>query len=434
MSAKALEHGINAFVEQIDRPVASFFNSCVHCGMCADACLFYTETGDPKYTPIHKLEPMRKVWKQKFTFWGKLMYKLGLSKPVTEAELEEWEPLVYDSCTLCGRCSLVCPVGNDITYMIRKAREGMVAAGHAPDGLKGATIRAVEIGSPMGVTWKTVQAQIKHTQEDTGLQIPVDQKGADYMVIMSSMEIVNFPEYLGSLARIFKEAGISWTICSDATEATNSGIQIGSSDIAAQLVQRIVDGAEKLGVKYVISPECGHAYTAIRWEGPNLIGRPYPFEVIHILELLDQLREQGRLRTEGTETARMSFHDPCQLVRRGGLVEQPRQLLKMVASNYVDMPDPGIWNWCCGGGGGVSANDRADALQLRVFSRKKSQLDTARVETLVTCCANCRIVLEDGLEHYQMAIPVVGLTETLAKHLVTTPQETAKTDTEQGEG
>ncbi|MEJ2392951.1 MAG: (Fe-S)-binding protein [Gammaproteobacteria bacterium] len=434
MSAKALEHGINAFVEQIDRPVASFFNSCVHCGMCADACLFYTETGDPKYTPIHKLEPMRKVWKQKFTFWGKLMYKLGLSKPVTEAELEEWEPLVYDSCTLCGRCSLVCPVGNDITYMIRKAREGMVAAGHAPDGLKGATIRAVEIGSPMGVTWKTVQAQIKHTQEDTGLQIPVDQKGADYMVIMSSMEIVNFPEYLGSLARIFKEAGVSWTICSDATEATNSGIQIGSSDIAAQLVQRIVDGAEKLGVKYVISPECGHAYTAIRWEGPNLIGRPYPFEVIHILELLDQLREQGRLRTEGTETARMSFHDPCQLVRRGGLVEQPRRLLKMVASNYVDMPDPGIWNWCCGGGGGVSANDRADALQLRVFSRKKSQLDTARVETLVTCCANCRIVLEDGLEHYQMAIPVVGLTETLAKHLVTTPQETAKTDTEQGEG
>ncbi|MEJ2450833.1 MAG: (Fe-S)-binding protein [Gammaproteobacteria bacterium] len=434
MSAKALEHGINAFVEQIDRPVASFFNSCVHCGMCADACLFYTETGDPKYTPIHKLEPMRKVWKQKFTFWGKLMYKLGLSKPVTEAELVEWEPLIYDSCTLCGRCSLVCPVGNDITYMIRKAREGMVAAGHAPDGLKGATIRAVEIGSPMGVTWKTVQAQIKHTQEDTGLQIPVDQKGADYMVIMSSMEIVNFPEYLGSLARIFKEAGISWTICSDATEATNSGIQIGSSDIAAQLVQRIVDGAEKLGVKYVISPECGHAYTAIRWEGPNLIGRPYPFEVIHILELLDQLREQGRLRTEGTETARMSFHDPCQLVRRGGLVEQPRRLLKMVASNYVDMPDPGIWNWCCGGGGGVSANDRADALQLRVFSRKKSQLDTARVETLVTCCANCRIVLEDGLEHYQMAIPVVGLTETLAKHLVTTPQETAKTDTEQGEG
>jgi len=415
----ALENGINAFVEQIDTPTASFFNSCVHCGMCADACLFYTETGDPKYTPIHKLEPMRRVWKQNFTFWGKLTGLLGLSKPVTDAELEEWEPLIYDSCTLCGRCSMVCPVGNDITYMIRKAREGMVAAGHAPPGLKGATVRAVEIGSPMGVTWKTVEAQIKHTEKDTGLSIPVDKQGAEYMVLMSGMEVVNYPEYLGSLARIFDQADVNWTLCSDAIEATNSGIQIGSSDIAAQLVQRIVDGAEKLKVKTVISPECGHAYTAIRWEGPNLVGRAYPFKVLHILEVLDELREQGRLPLEGKETTKMTFHDPCQLVRRGGIIEEPRRLLKEIAGNFVDMPDPGVWNWCCGGGGGVSANERADELRLKVFSKKKSQLDAVGVETLVTSCSNCRIMLEDGVEAYNMELNIVGMAETIAAHLPT---------------
>ena len=423
-----LANGINAFIEQIDTPTASFFNSCVHCGMCADACLFYTETGDPKYTPIHKLEPMRRVWKQNFTFWGKLTGLLGLSKPVTDAELEEWEPLIYDSCTLCGRCSMVCPVGNDITYMIRKAREGMVAAGHAPPGLKGATVRAVEIGSPMGVTWKTVEAQIRHTEKDTGLTIPVDKQGAEYMVLMSSMEVVNYPEYLGSLARIFDQAGVDWTLCSDAIEATNSGIQIGSSDIAAQLVQRIVDGAEKLKVKTVISPECGHAYTAIRWEGPNLIGRAYPFKVLHILEVLDELREQGRLPLEGMETAKMTFHDPCQLVRRGGIIEEPRRLLKQIAGNFVDMPDPGVWNWCCGGGGGVSANERADELRLKVFSKKKSQLDAVGVETLVTSCSNCRIMLEDGVDAYNMELNIVGMAETLAAHL---PTKTKTTGTEE---
>ncbi|MCG6977011.1 MAG: (Fe-S)-binding protein [Acidiferrobacterales bacterium] len=424
----SLENGINAFVEQIDTPIASFFNSCVHCGMCADACLFYTETGDPKYTPIHKLEPMRRVWKRNFTFWGKLAAMLGLSKPVTDAELEEWEPLIYDSCTLCGRCSMVCPVGNDITYMIRKAREGMVAAGHAPDGLKGATVRAVEIGSPMGVTWKTVQAQIKHAEQDTGLTIPVDVENAEYMVLMSSMEVVNFPEYMGAIARIFDQAGVSWTLCSDAIEATNSGIQIGSSDIAAQLVQRIVDGAEKLKVKTVISPECGHAYTAIRWEGANLIGRPYSFKVLHILEVLDELREQGRLQTEGMETAKLTFHDPCQLVRRGGVVEEPRRLLNMVASNFVEMPDAGVWNWCCGGGGGVSANERADELRLKVFSRKKAQLDAVGVETLVTACSNCRIMLEDGAEANNMDLQIVGMAETIAAHL---PTKTSTTATEE---
>ncbi len=418
MSGATLQRGLNAFREQMDAPTAAFFSSCVNCGLCAEACLFYTETGDPKYTPINKLEPMRRVWEQEFTLWGKLKAALGLVKPVTNALLEEWEPLVYDACSLCGRCSMVCPVGNDIAFMIRKAREGFVAAGYAPEGMKGASRRAIKIGSPMGVKYPALAAQIKHIEADTGLTIPVDVEGADYMALLSSMEIMNFPEYIQALARIFKQADLSWTISSEAFEATNSGIQIGSSDIAKELVGRVVKAAEKLKVKHVISPECGHAYLAIRWEGPNLIGRPFPFRVVHILELLDQLRASGRLKTEGFEESRLTFHDPCQIVRRGGVLDEPRNLLKQISTNFVEMSDHREMNWCCGGGGGVSANERADELRLKVFARKKSQLDELKVETLVTACANCRLMLEDGLEEYRMELPVVGLTEMLAEHLV----------------
>ncbi len=418
MSGASLERGLNAFREQMNAPVASFFSSCVNCGMCAEACLFYTETGDPRYTPINKLEPFRRVWEQEYTLFGKIKSMLGLTEPVTDELLAEWEELIYDGCTLCGRCSMVCPVGNDISYMIRRAREGFVAAGYAPDGIKSASRRAITIGSPMGVKYPALQAQIKHVEADTGLEIPVDREGADYMALLSSMEIMNFPEYLEALARIFKQAGVSWTISSDAFEATNSGIQIGSSDIARELVSRVVSAAEKLKVKYVISPECGHAYTAIRWEGPNLIGRPYNFKVVHILELLDELRASGRLRTEGMEDARLTFHDPCQIVRKGGVLEPPRNLLRMVASEFVDMQDHREMNWCCGGGGGVSAIERAEELRLKVFKRKTSQLEDLKVDTLVTACANCRLVMEEGLEAYKLEIPIVGLTEMIAEHLV----------------
>ncbi|MEJ2762271.1 MAG: (Fe-S)-binding protein [Gammaproteobacteria bacterium] len=381
MSA-SLERGIHAFKEAIDGPVASFFSSCVHCGLCAHACLFYTETGDPKYTPIHKLEPLRRVWKQEYTFWGRYARAFGLSKPVTDEELGEWETLVYDSCTMCGRCSMVCPVGNDIAYMIRRTREGMAAAGHAPEGLIGASRRAVTIGSPMGVKLPALEAQIRHLEQEAGLTIPVDLEGADYMCLLSSMEIMNFPEYIGAIARIFKQANVSWTISA------------------------------------VISPECGHAYMAIRWEGPNLIGKPFSFQVMHIMEVLDQLREEGRLKTTGKEKQRLTYHDPCQIARRGGVLEQPRNLLNIVAEDFVEMPEAGKMNWCCGAGGGVSANERADELRLRVFNRKKSQLDAVRAEGLVTACSNCRIYLEEGLEEYHMDIPVTGLTETIAEHLV----------------
>lgn len=413
-----LQRGVEVLKEVIDAPIASYFNSCVHCGLCAEACLFYTETDDPKYTPIHKLEPLRRVYRQEYTLLGRLGKMLGLCKPVTDEMLEEWKPLVYDSCTLCGRCSLVCPVGNDLVYMVRRLREGMALAGHAPDGLVGASTRAVEIGSPMGVKLPAVQAQMKHVQAETGIEIPLDRVGAEYMVLMSSMEIINFPEYLSAIARIMKQAGKSWTLCSTAFEATNSGIQIGVSDIAKVLVQRIVDGAEKLKVKTVISPECGHAYTALRWEGPNLVGRPYTFEVLHILEVLDGFHQQGLLKTQGFEEAKLTFHDPCQLVRRGGVMEQPRTLLKLVAKDFVEMDDAGKMNWCCGGGGGVSAIEEAEPLRLQAFKVKKAQLEATGAKTLVTACANCRIVLEEGLEHYQMHIPVVGLTETIADHLV----------------
>lgn len=428
-----MERGLDALKEQIDAPIAAYFTSCVHCGLCAEACLFFTETRDPKYTPIRKLEPMRRVWKQEYTFWGKLGRTLGLSKPVTDAELGEWETLVYDSCTLCGRCSMVCPVGNDITYMIRKMREGMAAAGHAPEGLVDATRRAISTGSPMGVKLRALQAQIRHVEEDTGLTIPLDQPGADYMALLSSMEIMNFPEYIGSLAQIFEQADVSWTISTQAFEATNSGIQLGVSDIAAELVGRVAAAAEKLNVKAVISPECGHAYTALRWEGPNLIGRPYAFEVIHITELLDRLRKEGRLRTQGFENARLTYHDPCQIARRGGVMQEPRNLLESVASEFVEMEDAGSMNWCCGGGGGVSSNDRAEPLRLRAFKRKKAQLDALGVETLVTSCSNCRIVLEEGLEENAMPIPVVGLTELVAQYLAKdeAPSEAGR---EQGAG
>ena len=416
MSA-SLERGMRVFREVLDAPIASFFSSCVHCGLCAEACLFYTETGDPKYTPIHKLEPLRRVWQQEYTALGRLKKLVGLASAITDEELAAWAPLVYDSCTMCGRCVMVCPVGNDITYMIRKMREGMAAAGHAPEGLITATTRAVTSGSPAGVKWVTVQAQIKRMEKQFGLQIPVDQEGAHYLVLMSSWEILNFPEYLGAVGRIFKQAGMSWTLASDAYEATNSGIQIGVSDLAKVLVQRIVDAAGRLKVKCVISPECGHAFTAIRWEGPNLVGKPFAFEVKHILEVLDDLRRAGKLKLKGTIDAPLTYHDPCQISRRGGVYEQPRAFLKELAPNFREMNDTGTMNWCCGGGGGVGANERAEPLRIKVFSKKKAQIEELGVKTLVTACANCRVIMEEALEHYHMDIEMLGLTELVADHL-----------------
>jgi Fe-S oxidoreductase len=414
-----LERGLEAMRGQMDTRVMSYFSSCVNCGICAEACLFCTETEDPRYTPIYKAEPLRKLWRREYTFWGKLGSKLGLLRPMTEADLADWEELVYDGCTMCSRCSMVCPVGVDMAYMIRKVKEGLSAAGFSPKDLVEAGKRAVEIGSPMGVTLTTLKATIRVQEKESGLPVPLDQEGADYLLLLSSGEIAGFPEFIGSLARIFKATGVSWTISSDYFEATNTGVQLGNAKMAATLVERVVAAAEKLKVKNVISPECGHAYSTIRWDAPNFIGRPLPFKVVHIMELLDELRRDGRLKTEAVTDERISYHDPCNAGRRGGVLNQPRSLLNMVAPDFVELPETGAMNWCCGGGGGVSSNERANELRLRVFSAKKRQLDAVKVEGLVTACSNCRHMLEDGLEENGMEdIELLGITELIADHLV----------------
>jgi Fe-S oxidoreductase len=409
----------DSFLNSMDASIVSYLEACVHCGQCAEACPFYQATGDPKYTPTYKLFPLVQVYKRHKAPFSGLMRLLGLAPPeLTEQDLENWSPLVYDACTLCARCTIVCPMGIDIATGVRRVREGFAAAGMVPDGLVGAAERALETGSPLGIKPVTLEKIVQEQADEVGIPIELNKKGVDYLVILSAMEVLNFYEVIGALAKIFKRAGVSWTISTDAYEATNVGIQMGDLDVARQLVGRIVDAAESLGVKYVISPECGHAYSALKWEGPNLIGRSYDFEVVHILELLDRLVQEGRLTTTGRDSRRVTYHDPCQIVRRGGIVEEPRKLLHGVAANFVEMREHGKYNICCGGGGGVSSNPRAEQLRLKSFASKKQQIDAlGDIEALVTSCANCRNVLEEAIDEYEMELPVIGLTELIADYL-----------------
>ncbi len=410
---------INSFLEQIDGEVASFFDACVKCGECAEACQFYLTSKDPKFTPTYKLRPMERTYKRDKAPFSSLKKMLGLApSKVTEEELKEWEPLVYDACNMCGRCTLVCPMGIDIAGTIRKMREGYAAADIVPDGLKSAAEFVKKTTSPMGVTIKALKAQIKHQEDATGIKIEVDKKGADYTAIFSSMEIMGYPEVLGAYAKLFKKAGLTWTISSVAYEATNVGVQIGSGPLAKEILERVVNAAEELEVKAVISPECGHAYGAIRWAGPNMMGRQFKFEVVHIIELLDKLRREGKIPAGKKDGRRMTLHDPCQIIRRGGLLKEPRKLMDESCSDFVEMKGAGLTNFCCGGGGGVSANPRAEEVKTKAFGLKAEQLNEIKdLEAVVVPCGNCRSVFEDGLDEYELDYEIIGLSELVAATL-----------------
>ena len=96
---------------------------------------------------------------------------------------------------------------------------------------------------------------------------------------------------------------------------------------------------------------------------------------------------------------------------------EPRRLMNMVASNFVETDDAGTMNWCCSGGGGVGANERAHELQSKAFNMKKRQFEKVNPAKIVTMCAFCHHALEGQLEDNDMDIEVQGLTELMAEYL-----------------
>ena len=127
------------FLDKISWDVATELESCIHCGLCAEACHFYLGTKDPKYTPIHKLDLMKRVYRREMSplRWLHRVY----TPDITKQDLDDWQELVYDSCTECGRCSFVCPMGIHIAEMVGVNRMAFAEAGMIP-----AELRAMQQG------------------------------------------------------------------------------------------------------------------------------------------------------------------------------------------------------------------------------------------------------------------------------------------------
>lgn len=403
----------NKFLAQISGNLGAYMEACVHCGMCATACHFYEVTKDPKYTPAYKLFPMARAYRRS----KPPLSWFGGAPKITEKDLKEWETLIFDSCTMCGRCTQVCPMGIDISSIVASSRQAFSAAGLGPEDLRMAAENVRDRGSPLGVTPSVLEDRIEWLEDEEEVEIPVDKDRADVLLTVSSIELMKYPESVVAMARILNHAGVDWSLSSKGYEATNFGFLSGKPDIAKLAVQRIVDAAEKMQIKTVVIPECGHAFGVMRWAGANIIGRPLPFEVAHITEFLAKLKREGRLKLRPMEDS-ITYHDPCQVSRRGGAADAARFLLEDFATDFREMYPTHNHNWCCGGGGGVQAMKRATGLRHKVFKIKMDQVEDTGAGTLISACANCRLTMDESKEHWKWDKGLDSLVEILAGHLV----------------
>lgn len=415
------ESVINTYVREIGGAVAAQLEACTRCGLCAEACHFYMTTGKPEYTPIWKVELLKRAYEQRFTPIGQLKSALGLSKPVTDADLVEWTDYQFMACTECHRCSLACPMGINIADLIHLARLGMTEAGLAPPNLQKALKNQLATGNPAGVDQDGYLEKLTQAEKDYGVEFPKDKVGADIMVVFTSNELLKFPSNMAAIAKILNAGGLNWTISTKGREVMNFGLLNGLEDREVEISMRLIEAAKELGVKRLMISECGHAYENLRFRIENLLGNRLPFEIVHITEIYGELLESGKIKVKpGVIDEKITFHDSCKIQRTGGNFDQPRMALNtMAGNNFIEMTPNREATLCCGGGNGIKAIPESRPNVVAAFSLKIDQVNRTGAKKVAMTCTSCRMQFLDGKNQFGLDDwEIIGMAQLIADNLV----------------
>lgn len=436
---------------QKNRAFQVYLDICVKCGACTDKCHYFLGTADPKNMPVARQDLLRSVYRRYFTFAGKYFPWLVGARDLTEDVLKEWYSY-YHQCSECRRCSVFCPYGIDTAEITMAARDILAEVGMGQKYANEIIGKVHTVGNNLGLNPKALRATLEDLEEDieddTGVsvRIPLDETGADILLITPSADFFAEPHIDGLIgyAKVFHQAGVSWTLSSYASEAANFGLFIGNYDNMRLVSQRIRKAAQDLGVKRIVFGECGHAWRVAysflnTLAGPwDFLDQTYPIPQ-HILDFTWTEIEKGTLTFDKSQNDHMvlSYHDSCNVARAsrigdyaGSQFEIPRNVIKAVCNNFVDMEADTIGEatLCCGGGGGLLTDDLMD-LRIKGAAPRMTALqqvtESDGVTHMAAICAICKTQFSKVMPKYGYDMDsIVSVHQLVSNAIILDGQET----------
>jgi Fe-S oxidoreductase len=431
LDSDQLESALTSFKRLLDDKAVANLQSCVNCGLCADSCHYYLITKESEAIPAYKLKLVTSVFKKLLTVLGGLAKESEGNGALDRETIERWVDSLYGRCTLCGRCALNCTMGINITRLIRIARTALASIDLVPPGLQSTVTTAVEKGNNMGIPrqewldtllWLSEELQLE--VGDPKAHLPIDKMGTEILYTVNPREPKFFPLSLLATAKIFYAAKESWTVSSDYYDVTNYGLYSGDDAAAGLISSRLRESMVKLGAKTLVLGECGHGYNSNRWEAPEWVSAEDKFRIKSVIQIIADYIRQGRIKLDRSRNQKVvTLHDPCNLVRLGGIIEEQRLILKNAVSNFVEMYPNREKNYCCGGGGGQLAMTRYAKRRLEAGKVKADQILKTRAKIVVTPCHNCIDQLSELNREYDLKVEIKTVSEVVADALVIEKKE-----------
>jgi len=406
LTPEKIEQVINEVINnETGARLKTYVDICVHCGLCSEACHFYlSHDKDPQYSPAGKV---------KQTIW-EILKKKG---KVDAEFIKRASEIASTECNACRRCSMYCPFGIDIAYLMLTVRRICHKLGVTPQYIQdtahshSATMNQMWVKDDEWIDclmWQEDEAR----GEIPNIRIPLEKEGAEIYYSVIGPEPKFRAQLIYQAAVIMHAAGVDWTMpATPGWDNSDMCMYTGDYEMMARLKKVHYESASRLKVKKIVMGECGHAFRSVYDVGNRALGwKMPPIPMVHAIEFYYELIKDGKIKIAKKYEKPVTFHDPCNTVRGRGLHEMGRYVTNAICEKLIEMHPNREHNYCCSAGGGV-INCGPPYKMTRVDGNrvKAEQLFAAKAKgakTIIAPCHNCHGGLEDIVHHYGLDMDI----------------------------
>ena len=217
-----------------------------------------------------------------------------------------------------------------------------------------------------------------------------------------------------ALVKIMHSAKVSFAVLGNEESCTGDPAKRAGNEFLFQMQAFTnIEVMNSYEIKKIVTA-CPHCFNTIKNEYPSLGGQ---YEVVHHTQFLKSLLDSGRLSIQGGQFKgkRITFHDPCYLGRANNIYEAPRELIKKLDAELLEMKNCRKKGLCCGAGGAQMFKDAEPGKKEINIERTEQALQT-KPDIIAASCPFCNTMMSDGVKNKaEAAVVVQDIAELIAK-------------------
>lgn len=380
--------------------------ACTRCGECLKVCPVYVQKGEEEIDPRGKIQAFKSFIRSQHGLWAKIFGP----KKLDEEKLKKFSEMVY-RCTLCGECSVSCPVSIDAKHLWTALRETLVEMGYFPEAAKRMKANVLNAYNVSGDENEERAEWLEFLDELPDHQYQKEKAEVAFFVgcVASFFPLVQ--KIPLAFVEILNKAGVDFTLLGG--EEWCCGFPLigaGMKKEAEVLIQHNLKTVKGKGVRRVVfaCPSCYHTW---REEYKTDI------EIFHSTQFIKKLMDEGKIHFK-EKKIKVTYHDPCDLGRASGVYEAPREILRAIPGvELIEMENNREQCKCCGGGGNLEMVD--PELSAALAQEKINQIQATGADTVITACQQCVRTILTTARRKEIPIVAMDITEFVLKNMKT---------------